>query len=247
MAHVQLQNPPLRTVACELRFPPVLAFDELTRNVQNAVKPEFPLTELQQGIELRVGPNVGPEAQLAQQRIVFLRPDRNEQVAVTQSMLILETQAYQSAEHFIGSWRWVVDAVAGQLGIEWQLRLGLRYVNQIDLGGEMDLRAARNRVRPELLAPLDENEPRRASIFRAAHEIRAHQSDGVCTIRYGLNETPEGSHFVIDLDYYNEDQRPFVLDSQIEQLTRFNDGVWELFRWAITDEQFAAFDPVEAS
>ena len=41
--------------------------------------------------------------------------------------------------------------------------------------------------------------------------------------------------YVLDLDYYDEGPRRFEREEHLEQLKRFNNEIWELFRWCLTE------------
>jgi uncharacterized protein (TIGR04255 family) len=51
--------------------------------------------------------------------------------------------------------------------------------------------------------------------------------------------------YVLDLDYYDEGPRRFEREEHLEQLKRFNNEIWELFRWCVTDTEYAGMQPAE--
>jgi uncharacterized protein (TIGR04255 family) len=77
-------------------------------------------------------------------------------------------------------------------------------------------------------------------------ELRFKQTDGNCTLRHGYVLKVDGTRtYILDLDYYNDTKREMSIDANLHDLDNFNDGLYEIFRWCITDQAYNSFEPVD--
>jgi uncharacterized protein (TIGR04255 family) len=251
-----LANAPLQVVAADLRFPAVpLSADDL-KAVSQAVADDYPLPETQQGIGFQIGPE-GVKQQATTQRHLFISLDRSHQVALTPGMLVLEAASrYEGFQTFAERWVKLTAAVAEVLAPRLQLRLGLRYVNQLASDEGMTLAAMRGRVNPSLLAPFDEDGfP--YDVSSSLQELRLQGEDAKGTLRHGLQiaatsaapgrEETQHAFYVLDLDFYDDEPKPYDEKVQLDSLKLFNTRIWDIFRWSITDDEFQRMQPEERS
>ena len=250
-----LANAPLQVVAIDLRFPGVpLSADDI-KAISQALADDYPLPETEQGIGFQIGPE-GVRQQATTQRHLFVSLDRSHQVALTPGMLVLEAaSSYEGFHSFADRWMKIAGAVEEVLKPKLQLRLGLRYVNQLPAdGADLTLASMRARVNPALLAPFDvAGFP--YGVSSSMQELRLEGKDAKGTLRHGLQpaatpalpgrEMAQHAFYVLDLDFYDDQARGYDRDGQLESLRLFNSRIWGIFRWSITDEEFERMKPEE--
>ncbi len=77
-------------------------------------------------------------------------------------------------------------------------------------------------------------------------EVLTHRGDGHLLVRHGflkgstitptLNRPAKtGQFYLLDLDYYDETPVKFDVETPIEQMLRYNDILYRVFRWSIGD------------
>ena len=250
-----LANAPLQVVAADLRFPAVpLSADDI-KAVTNALAEDYPLPETEQGIGFQIGPE-GVKQQATTQRNLFITLDRSHQIALMPGTLVLEAASkYEGFHQFADRWMKAVSAVSAILQPRLQLRLGLRYVNQLPAEGEnTTIRAMEGRINPTLLAPYGvEGFP--YDVTTSLQELRLQGENAKGTLRHGLQiaalpgvagrEPTQQALYVLDLDFYDDQARPYDEAAQLESLKLFNSCIWKIFRWSVTDEEFQRMQPEE--
>jgi uncharacterized protein (TIGR04255 family) len=243
--------PPLETAVCELRFPKAAApfATETIVRLQKDLASRYPSFEEQTGVEVRVTPN-GLQTDESQ-AYRFASPDGRWQVRLTQNYFGVETTAYEDIATFVDRWRWVADRVVARLELEWQERLGTRYVNRLPADLDASYAGMAGILREPLLATVCSH-PRLTRLLGSMHEERYEQPDGVITVRHGVQGPPpdsgQGTFYLLDFDYYVEVVTPIDLDACSTTITTFNRGVFELLQqWAVTEDHFRVFRPAEST
>lgn len=236
-----LRRAPLQSMVCELRFPTRLAIQDDATRLQQALAEDYPLVETQAGLMLQM-----QGVPLSSTRYMFVSRDQSHAVLFTQTTLGLECRTgYEGWKAFCAKWERVVSALLDNFGGHvFQQRIGLRYINQIKAIAAEGLRGMEGRVNPALLQPLGDDSELFQQINSSMQELRVAQEFGVCTVRHGLQVSDDGeAAYILDFDYYSDEMTPLDLPAQIELLNRFNLGVWKLFRWSLSDEQYESFEP----
>lgn len=239
-----LRRAPLQSMVCELRFPMRLAFQDDATRLQQALTEDYPIVETQPGLVIQAQGISVPAPAL---RFAYASVDGTHAVLLTSSTLALECRSdYQGWKPFCERWERVVSAVLKHFeDLVWQQRLGLRYINQIEVADpSAGLRAMEGRVHPALLQPLGDESGLYEEINSSFQELRVAQQLGVCTVRHGLRVGDDGeAAYLLDFDYYDDAMTRLDVQAQIEQLKGFNLGVWKLFRWSVSDKQYERFEP----
>ena len=249
-----LGNPPLKAVICQMRFPRILEFSERRmRPIQQALADRYPHTELGQLASFNLGPG-GATTDLEDSAIYRFRDEsRHRTVAVTPTSLSLETDAYDDFPTFATQWYAVVVSAIDAFGLSQQERIGLRYVNEVeckltpDASGRLAVepRELEALLRPELVGAVGRHQHTQR-LMSSMQEMRFAQEQGFCTIRHGLACQPDQkSAYILDLDFYDDDLQKIDLDAQVNLLAHFNHVIYDLFKWAITEDRFAQFEPQE--
>jgi uncharacterized protein (TIGR04255 family) len=266
-----LRNSPLQIVAVELRFPETVLLPEDLKEVRRALAQEYPKSDTERGVGIELSPEGAVRQQSATQRQVYRTVDGSHQVGLTTISLVLEARGpqYEGFRGLLDRWMLALDAVAPVAEITLQSRLGLRYVNQLPVeDASVGLSALDGRINPVLLAPIgDENFP--LHVVTSIQELRLRGDHGSAALRHGLQvvppqvvsagasapgqfapgqgilqgEQPSAGVYILDIDYYDEQPTPFEREGHVEQLKRFNEGIWEIFRWSLTDTGYEAMQP----
>jgi uncharacterized protein (TIGR04255 family) len=119
------------------------------------------------------------------------------------------------------------------------------------------LDALSNRINAALLSPFGaDGFP--YCVTTSFEEMRLKDESLSGTLRHGLQLTPQmqvpGSSreepaarglYALDIDFYDDERKTFAIDDQTEQLKAFNHSIWNIFRWAVTDEEYARMEPRE--
>lgn len=243
-----LRNPPLTLAIAQMRFPRLLGLAESdVRPIQRALVERYPQPSVGRAAEIVLTPSgVAPGAE-SEPVFQFRTDSQRWTVTLTPGSLSLETTEYVDFPDFGSRWSEILAAVAGELGISRQDRIGLRYVNELSCAARPEPDEIRRLVREELVGVVGAH-PRTQRLNSSMQELRFAQESGVCTLRHGLVvKTPEEVAYVLDLDFYDDKPSSFEREAQIQQLAGFNHGAYELFRWSIPDELFTTFDPEEKS
>lgn len=239
-----LRKSPLTNVVCEVRFEPTPVVQGQVVALSRALE-QVGLTEYatEQGFQFAVRP--GQIDQTPVHRHRFGAPDGSASMTLDVNAFAFETAAYVGVDPFLDAWRPVAEAVGDALRLEARTRIGLRYVNEIVLGGG-DRDDVGRAVNPELLPPWA-GHANLAALSHSLHELRFSQQEGELTFRHGLQRPPGAAPpvYLLDYDYYEQRLRAFDVTDDADRLRRFNAIVTDVFYWSITEEQYQAFGPEE--
>lgn len=244
-------NAPLKLVAFELRFPALGDFDEAQATFARAVKKRFPIPGLPpQMTTVSIGMG-GPTIDHRTAGVRRLDRRKRQSVVLTPEALVLETSAYDRFEEYVEIVSEILDALSSSADVVAALRVGLRYIDEIDLTDLPTPVRWADYIEPSLLGALEHfgSTPRElvvASVFRRTDEEQV-------ILRYGVVQQPVvdpngplvidrpavGEHFLIDIDSSWEppkDNLPeFEPQAVLERLVRLHEPVREYFERTITD------------
>ncbi|HST56250.1 MAG TPA: TIGR04255 family protein [Solirubrobacteraceae bacterium] len=239
-----LRNSPLSSVFCEVRF-------EATSLDSSAIlrlNDQLALTGLtqysdEQGMQIAVRPGQLQQTPIKRHR--FASADGSEALTLDANAFAFEVAVYGGIDSFLEAWMPVARAAGEALGLESRTRIGLRYVNELPLSG--DTRdAVAEAIKSELLPPWAAQEHLQ-QLSVSLHELRFGQPEGELTFRHGMQRAAPGARpvYLLDFDHYEQRLRAFDVDDDEQRLRRFNDVLYNVFRWSITDAQYQDFDPEE--
>ena len=247
--HPHLERAPLRGVICQLRFPVRLGFDDQDmRPIQFALEETFPRVEKLVQQVVQISPEQVQQVQSPEAVYRLLTEDADWTITVASSFVALEAVGahYSRFADFRERWSDVLDAVTEPLGITRCERIGLRYVNQIELE-DTSLEGLRAVVSEALLSPIGRHELMSRPLI-GLQELRFATDHGAYLLRHGIEPLNEQLRaYLIDIDVYDERPHRLEREEHLEQLSHFSDIAWTLFRWSVTEEQFAAFNPEEGN
>lgn len=184
-------HPSVREVAFELRFAPRLRIAPEVWRIQDSLAESYPTVsqEMQAQADARI-----------LQIYVFANPEERRSIKVSQENFVVVFNNYGSFEEFKEEALKRAEAFAELFSIRTFQRLGLRYVNHIELTEEQGVRDLQRYV--NLPVDFDRFDP--ASIEQLLTEFRLALGEHKITIRGALFRLPgkAGGLFILDLDCY---------------------------------------------
>ena len=184
-----LRKSPLTNVVCEVRFEASAVGQGQILKLAKALEPAGLMEyAMEEGFQVAVRP--GQIEQRPVHRHRFAAPDGSSSVTLDLNAFAFETAAYGGVDPFLEAWRPVAQAVGEALGLEARTRIGLRYVNEIALGGG-DHEAVQHAVNPDLLPPWG-GHAHLETLANSLHELRFTQEEGELAFRHGL-QRPAGA------------------------------------------------------
>lgn len=255
----RMTDPPLAQALVQTRFPIVARLQTIegAASVQQALGDRFPYLNqnVVQQVAMMVGP-AGPVAPQTEQSVVHeLSGDDGWTLTLTVNSATLSVGLdYGGIDDFVARFAEVCAALADAGGVARCDRLGVRYLDVVEIGADAD--GWETWFRPELVgvaAPVLS----RTSLTSSLTETRlVLQPDGPFAalqapidgiLRYGV--VPAGSiivgvpprpvaerAFVFDMDSSIAVQQPFDADVLPEQFRALHAQVEKVFHWAITEE-----------
>ena len=242
---VPLPRAPLVRVIAQVRFSSILAVRqaEFIAAFQETIRADYPI--LHREHELLLSPQ---GVATAEPQVVWRFTTEAEdawRVSLTPDFVALETTAYTSRSDLIRRMEGILEAVEEHLRPEVAVRVGLRYIDRVT-GQELD--HIGDLVRPDILGivntPLFEHAEQELSnallnVPGADDEkIRArwgHLPADVTVDPHAIEPIGERS-WILDLDMFSTEQRPFEAEALARDLERFAERIYTVFRWAVTGE-----------
>lgn len=249
--HPKLQRAPLASVICQARFSHVLELQteegqkELLAQLQEAL-PQYPLFNrvAQQTLTLSAE-GIEPSEQKVSS-FQFTSEDQQWVVGIAVDSVSLQTRNYDHFNDFQERWRHLAHTVRDTLRPALQTRFGLRYIDELTGEGADSPSAWSQLLRAEFYGL--------GSVGRWKDRIRQSYQEwvlsldggGLCTVRHGfLPPLFEGRNpfYLLDVDCYLEESRPFDPAGQESLLDVFNDAAHDLFVWSISEELYESYGP----
>lgn len=237
---LELARSPLVLVAAQINFEEV--GKDIThsqaRDVQRALDPSW--TRLQAAPQVRT--TLTPSGAVNEPQRGAYRissQDESRSLVINPDSVILETQAYPGWEKLSDQLYAIAGAVAEVLDPAQQLRVGLRYVDQIPLPeGKSDWVGL---IPDELLGVLAHE------FFRTLATATEHRCllqltrDARCLFRHGLMQVAEpekGAPYLLDYDVFNDSPTPFDVESLRHAAEELHKYVGSLFVASVTPDLY---------
>jgi len=245
---MRLLRSPLTEVVCQVRFPPILRIvNEAPAAFQECIRERFPRFETEDGFLFQLqfsGSEPIPSSTTHPTSRLFRFQDAEGDSAVTLStdFFALSTSRYTVWEDFAQDLALIQEAVQATYAPGFSTRVGLRYVDRLvpsklGLATFDDVLAL---LRPELTSLF------RVSVWDPPAELLCQlilpDQDGTLGLRFGTQRTADELTFVLDFDYYEDQELPF--EGLTARCHRYHDSIYDAFRWCINDDQFHVFQPV---
>ncbi len=236
----------LELAIVQIKYPPLPHFGENTymAGIREALLEEYPLPTTEQAMNLIVTPQGVSQAGGAT-LLRFTSIDHAWSVILGSDLATVESREYSTINEFAVRFKQLLSLVDVHFRPRYQLRLGLRYVNEFRHTQGHQYETWRRLLNPQLLG-LGAQPWLDGTIEQTIGEIKMRRSDGTVLIRHGfLNGTtvspvPEraaktGPFYLLDLDYFDEKTRKFSVDWPAERVLSYNQFLYDVFRWSIGD------------
>jgi uncharacterized protein (TIGR04255 family) len=213
----------VREVAFEIRFAPRLRIAPEVWRIQDSLAESYPTVSQEVQVQ--------PDAR-ALQSYAFANPEERRTVKVTQENFLVVFNNYGNFEEFKEEALSRVKDFAGQFAIQTFQRVGLRYVNHIELAAEQGVKDLQRYV--NLPVNFDRFDP--ASIEQFLTELRLADGEQKITIRGALFRLPgkAGGLFILDLDCFT--QTPVEIGSLPRLMDEFHHKIQIQFLEHIREE-----------
>jgi uncharacterized protein (TIGR04255 family) len=245
--HEHFDNQQLAVALVQVRFPTVARFadDRYMAGAKEALTEEYPLLTPTTTMNMVITPQ-GISQTPGGTALRFISLDRYWIVELSDSAVSLETRSYDGEiPDFSARFSAVLQSVVDHLRIRYQLRFGLRYVNEFRHPHGTTYGWWRERLNPDLLG-MGARGVLGGAVEQTLGEVRTKRRDGMLLVRHGfLHGTtvvptePQlaktGPFYLLDLDYYDETTKKLEIAGVANQMKEYSDVQYRLFRWAIGD------------
>lgn len=238
---------PLELCLVQVKYPPLARFTEegYLSAFKEALGEEYPLATKEQSMNLIVTPQgVTPTA--GSELLRFASIDYSWSVVLANEFVTLESRRYREITDFVTRFAAILRLVATHLHPRYQLRFGLRYVNEVRHahGQTYDGWRALLGDRSDLLG-LGTGNLLAGTVEQTINELRIRRVDGTLLLRHGFLEgttvlpvgraaPKSGPFYLLDFDYYDDTTVDF--DPAIEKrMTSYNTVLYNIFRWCVGD------------
>jgi uncharacterized protein (TIGR04255 family) len=237
------RNPPIVEALCEFRFEPGAPWDmAIPGLVYERIRDNFPKRRQVKSVEVSVaaGPEGIGQQVLTADRMQFLREDEKALIQVGPNLLAVNhLKPYPTWQEFLPLIRQGFDAyltAASPKGIQ---RIGLRYINHIELSGERVELADYFEFRPFV----GERLPHDYSLFIVGIQIPFENSRDVLRLQL-LSAAPDAIAVMLDLDYFLAQPGGVSQGNFFEWIEVAHGHVEEVFEACITDRLRQMFEEV---
>lgn len=249
---LRLQRSPLAEVVCQVRFPPILSIPEKApAALQDRIRKRFPHYEVEDTVLFRLDTSSGFPVPSSQQQAVsriykFLSRKRADTATLAIDFFALSTSKYIVWEDFASDLKLLSDAIQDIYDPSHATRIGLRYINHLDpveLGLD-SVREVIDLLQPELKALFQTpvwDDPSEAAVQLVLDDT---EGGGRLGFRMGKRSEDAREMFILDFDYFEEDQEGLPLENLIERCDRYHKVIYDAFRWSIAEGRLEIFEPV---
>ncbi len=242
---VPLVDPPLIRVLAQLRYPSIISVDrrEFVAPFQEALRREYPVLRPNQFREFSFGPQGSAEGG-THTAWHFNDTTDTWRVVLSSDALSIETRRYVSRDDFLERFGTVVRALDEHIRPATIDRLGVRYVDRLvgealhrvpewvhpDVSGvlRLDLGGTPIQTLSHHLFDLPDE--------RARLMLRWGMLPSRATVDPRVIEPLDEPSWILDLDAFNEEQRPFDAGAILSETEAFSKRIYSVFRWTVTDD-----------
>jgi uncharacterized protein (TIGR04255 family) len=236
-----LEVAPLKVAVAQARYSPVHAVgdralvSDFESRLAGGYVPENP--QAAQVLTIQIGPGAPPAPALPSVGAETVWPFRDDArgYAVSLGHSSIAVQAgpeYHDFPHFLDEFSTVVQACADVFHPKREVRVGLRYVNEITDARLRD--DVREIVNPKLVVPV--GTAVQGGLQRSFSELRVEEQLGTAVIRHGL---VEDATYLLDFDYFSVAERAFEPARLIETVKGFHELIEPLFVWSLNRQYLA--------
>lgn len=237
-------NPPVIEAVCEFRFSAETSWDLAIHGlVYEKVADEFPTREprIVKEMETTPGPQGVEQKVVTSERIVLLSPDRSRFVQLGPRLLAINClKPYPSWSAFKPNIDKAFDAVASKVDIKGLQRIGLRYINRIEIPGQSVDLDEHFDFRPYL----GENLPQQMLTFIVGSVLPFHDERDTCKVQLtrAVSDKTDTGAFLLDLDYSLAQPEAVAPTAALEWVDAAHQEVEAVFEGCITDSLRTLFE-----
>ena len=92
------------------------------------------------------------------------------------------------------------------------------------------------------------------TVEHMVQEVQARRADGTLAIRHGIltgrvvdpvqaQQEPDGKFYLLDMDYFDAQPQPLVIEGTTKQLRDYNDVMYRFFRWCLSETLYNHLKP----
>jgi uncharacterized protein (TIGR04255 family) len=240
------RNPPIVEALCEFRFEPGAPWDmAIPGLVYERIRDNFPKRRQVQSFEVSVaaGPEGIGQQVLTADRMQFLREDEKALIQVGPNLLAVNhLKPYPTWQAFLPLIRQGFESYLTSANPKGIQRIGLRYINRIELPGERVELADYFAFRPFV----GERLPQDYGPFIVGIQIPFEDSRDVLRLQLAsaAPETPDAIAVMLDLDYFLIRPGGVSQDEVFEWIDIAHSHVEDVFEACITDRLRQMFEEV---
>jgi uncharacterized protein (TIGR04255 family) len=243
---VIFNNSCLELCLAQLKYPPIQRFtdDNYMVGIREALAVEYPLVTTEQAMNIIItmqGIGQTPGANMLR----FTSIDSRWSIVLSSEFVSLETREYTNVNELSTRFANVLHHINTHFSPRHQLRFGLRYINEFRHPNADSYKVWMDFLNPDLLG-LGARGVLGGRVEQTIGEVLTRRDDGHLLVRHGflkgstitptLNRPAKtGQFYLLDLDYYDETPVKFDVETPIEQMLRYNDILYRVFRWSIGD------------
>jgi uncharacterized protein (TIGR04255 family) len=213
-------RPAVREVAFEVRFNPRFRINQELWRFQDHIANSYPLVSEEKQLQA--------DGKIATS-FVFTNPEEQRLVRVSQENFAVSSSLYRTYEYFKAEALRLTRQFSERFEISAFQRVGLRYINHIEVSGADIIESLQKLVN----VPLRMDRFRNRKITQLLTEVRLDESGCKLTIRGVLLSLPNTHLYVLDLDSFSEREDLTGLEQAID---RFHHEVQVQFLEHLTAE-----------
>lgn len=238
-------NSCLELCLAQLKYPPIQRFhdDNYMSNIREAIATKYPLVTTEQVMNMVVSPQGTIGQTPGASMLRFTSIDSRWSVVLSSEFISLETREYTNITEFSNRFANLLGHVDAHFKPRHRLRFGLRYINEFRHPKGDSYKQWTQLLNSDLLNPVAQG-VLGGRIEQTIGEVRTKRFDGSLLVRHGFlqgttipptqnHPLERGSFYLLDLDYYDETPVTFNVQAPIEQMHRYNDILYRVFRWSI--------------
>ena len=249
LARIQFATNPIKVVAAQIRFAHLELYgqEEVLGAINSALKGRFPIAgppQQQVALQFSFGPQgIGQSVPFVTPGpSVFTSSEGGWILSIGTEAISLETTTYTEWPEFRARWVEVIAAVESVARPGEILRLGLRYIDELEHKEARTIGDWSRFLRSETIGT-PASELVTEAVTRSNQQITLERGDDAVTLRHAYSQNPDKSPvpstFIIDMDVFTAKPFSFDEDEVLAKLDRYHQWAWNLFRSSLTDEMVA--------
>lgn len=241
---IPLENPPIKEVVCQVRFPPILRIaKDQPIEFQEQVRSQFPNLEFGQEILVQLSPfSTSPTPTASGPRLYHFKTLDDAYVAtLAPNFFALSTKIYSHWSDFLSHLSFLASVAISVYDIHVATRIGLRYINQFtpENTGVQDISQLWEFLRRELRGYW-RTDAWDDPVETLSQLILPNENQEHLAMRFGYL-SKEDTNCLLDLDYFVEGHLDLTERSLLSYCERSHRIIYSAFRWAVPVEKLVVF------